>query len=90
MKERLSKGVAAFLAALARRPRPRPPGTTIGSAARRAGYTDDEVRVGSELISAQEAKARLGAEWYLSSQFTGRELITEEGRRALDRHRQAG
>ena len=90
MPIRLSPKLFAFLKSLEKVPRPRPKGTIVGPAARRAGYTEDEVKVGSERMTVSEARARLGAEWYLSTQFTGREILTPEGRAALDQHRRAG
>jgi len=90
MPVRLSPKLLAFLERLEQGPAPRPKGTIVGPAARRAGFTEDEVAFGAERMSVREARARLGDRWFLSSKFTGNELLTEEGRDVLAQHRSAG
>jgi len=90
MPVRLSPKLLEFLERLEQGPAPRPKGTIVGPAARRAGFTEDEVSFHGETMTVREAKSRLGDRWFLSTKFTGREMITEEGRSVLAQHRSAG
>jgi len=90
MPVRLSPKLLAFLERLEVAPAPRPKGTIVGPAARRAGFTEDEVFYDGRRLPVSEVKRVLGREWFLSAKYTGNELLTAEGRSVLAQHRSAG
>jgi hypothetical protein len=74
----------AYLRELAKKPQKRPIGSHSGAFVRNAGLTDDEVKLeDGRKMTAQEAAELLGPGWYESTEFTGRERITQRGREEL-------
>jgi len=73
-----------YLRELSRRPGKRPMGSHSGAFLRTLGLIDDEVKTpDGRRLTAAEAIVAYGENWYLSTQFTGRERITAKGREEL-------
>jgi hypothetical protein len=77
----------AWLRKLAERPQLKSSAPASAPFIRNLGYSDDEVvDVQGQRMTATEAKRDLGSRWFLSTEFTGYERITEAGRQELARH----
>ncbi|MET0529929.1 MAG: hypothetical protein ABW003_16615 [Microvirga sp.] len=80
-----------YLRKLSKHPRPRPMGSHSGAFLRMLGLVDDEVITADKRkLTAAEALAEFGAQWYLSTQFTGKERITARGREELAKLKRQG
>jgi hypothetical protein len=83
MRDKLPPGVIAWLQRLRRSPA-RPPASRSGHAARLRGLTELQVRGrNGRCFGVEEARTIYGDEWIERTTLTGREILTERGRKAL-------